>query len=88
MFIYTHDSAYDENKINVQLWHGFPLKGLSYMSNYLKEEKKKNLITKSGESWILLYLTPKFIIRWWMHVMGGLMEISMLLLGCQEMTYY
>lgn len=50
MFIYTHDSAYDENKINVQLWHGFPLKGLSYMSNYLKEEKKKNLITKSGES--------------------------------------
>jgi len=41
MFIYTHDSAYDKNKINVQLWHGFPLKGLSYMSNYLKEEKKK-----------------------------------------------
>lgn len=41
MFIYTHDSSYDENKINVQLWHGFPLKGLSYMSNCLKEEKKR-----------------------------------------------
>lgn len=41
MFIYTHDSSYDGNRINVQLWHGFPLKGLSYMSNYLEDKKKK-----------------------------------------------
>ncbi len=43
MLIYTHDALYKENKIKVQLWHGFPLKGLSYMSNYFtKEEKNKN----------------------------------------------
>ena len=41
MFIYTHDSSYDDDRLNVQLWHGFPLKGLSYMSRYLDKEKKE-----------------------------------------------
>lgn len=32
--IRTHEGPYLEDKINIQLWHGFPLKGLSYMSKY------------------------------------------------------
>ena len=30
--ILTYPSAIDPSQINIQLWHGFPLKGMSYMS--------------------------------------------------------
>lgn len=38
--IRTHEGPYLDNKINIQLWHGFPLKGLSYMSKYANENKE------------------------------------------------
>ncbi|MEW9093568.1 MAG: CDP-glycerol glycerophosphotransferase family protein [Clostridiaceae bacterium] len=34
MIVRTHDGSYDDKQINIQLWHGVPLKGLSYMSKY------------------------------------------------------
>ncbi len=30
--VFTYPSAIDPSQINIQLWHGFPLKGMSYMS--------------------------------------------------------
>lgn len=61
MFIYTHDSSYDDDRLNVQLWHGFPLKGLSYMSRYLDKEKKRNT-TKNGRNWTALLLIQRLIV--------------------------
>ena len=40
LIVHTHSNYYDNTKINVQLWHGFPLKGLSYMSNHVTKEQK------------------------------------------------
>ena len=40
--VMTHDLAFDPTQINIQLWHGFPLKGLSYMSKYSKQDVEQN----------------------------------------------
>lgn len=42
IIIRTHEGPYLENKINIQLWHGFPLKGLSYMSKNENQDKEFN----------------------------------------------
>jgi len=33
LVVHTHSNYFDSTQINVHLWHGFPLKTLSYMSN-------------------------------------------------------
>lgn len=40
--VLTHDLAFDTSQINIQLWHGFPLKGLSYMSKYQSQDVEQN----------------------------------------------
>lgn len=45
MIVRTHyeDFYYDNSQINIQLWHGFPLKGLGYMNKYTNQiVKDKN----------------------------------------------
>ncbi|MDU6876807.1 MAG: CDP-glycerol glycerophosphotransferase family protein [Clostridium botulinum] len=42
MIVRTHDGAYDDKQINIQLWHGVPLKGLSYMSKYKSQNPELN----------------------------------------------
>lgn len=38
----THDFRCNDNQINIQLWHGIPLKGLSYMSHYENQNTEAN----------------------------------------------
>ncbi|GAF65685.1 putative glycosyltransferase [Bacillus sp. TS-2] len=38
----THDYRCDENQLNIQLWHGIPLKGISYMSQYPNQNAESN----------------------------------------------
>ena len=40
--VFTHDLAFDTSQSNIQLWHGFPLKGLSYMSKYQGQNVEQN----------------------------------------------
>ncbi|WP_440894788.1 CDP-glycerol glycerophosphotransferase family protein [Amphibacillus sp. Q70] len=40
--ITTHDYRCAENQINIQFWHGIPLKGISYMSNYSYQDAEAN----------------------------------------------
>lgn len=42
LVIHNHANFFDETQINVQLWHGFPLKALSYMSKFPESVKVKN----------------------------------------------
>lgn len=41
LVVYTHESGYSDTQINVQLWHGFPLKTLSYMAKFSGDIKKR-----------------------------------------------
>ena len=42
LVVHTHSNYFDDTQINVQLWHGFPLKTLSYMSRFPDNVKNKN----------------------------------------------
>lgn len=42
LVVRTHDSHYNELQKNVQLFHGFVFKGISYMNKYSKENKEYN----------------------------------------------
>lgn len=54
MIVRTHceDFYYDNSQINIQLWHGFPLKGLCYMNKYtnqiVKDKKHKQWANTSA----------------------------------------
>lgn len=49
MIVRTHyeDFYYDNSQINIQLWHGFPIKGLSYMNKYVS----KTIRNQNHEEW-------------------------------------
>lgn len=55
VIIRTHDGPYNMEQINIQLWHGFPLKGLSYMSSYKGQNKEKNHVQWSKIDLITSY---------------------------------
>lgn len=64
MVVRTHydNFFYDSSQINIQLWHGFPLKGLSYMNKYTNSigKEKKHVqwnITKAIPSYSQTYST-------------------------------
>lgn len=42
VMIATHDYRCAVDQINIQLWHGIPLKGISYMSNYPYQDAEAN----------------------------------------------
>lgn len=43
LLIHTHSNNFNPEQYNIQLWHGFPLKTLSFMAkNYSKDVKEKN----------------------------------------------
>ncbi|MCI1858746.1 MAG: CDP-glycerol glycerophosphotransferase family protein [Sporolactobacillus sp.] len=42
VIVRTHEGPYLKDKINIQLWHGFPLKGMSYMSKNENQNKEFN----------------------------------------------
>lgn len=51
--VHTHDFRYNPLQINIQLWHGIPLKGLSYMSNYLYQDTEVNHLAWSKIDFII-----------------------------------
>lgn len=53
--IHTHASTFLEDQINIQLWHGFPLKALSYMSATESLNKKLNNLYWSNLDYIFSY---------------------------------
>lgn len=55
LIIHTHDFRCNDNQINIQLWHGVPIKGLSYMSNYANQNKEANHIAWSKLDYIVSY---------------------------------
>ncbi|TCT14032.1 CDP-glycerol glycerophosphotransferase (TagB/SpsB family) [Natranaerovirga pectinivora] len=55
LILYTHDTRCNENQINIQMWHGFPLKGLSYMSKYNHQNREANHIAWSRLDYIVSY---------------------------------
>src|SRR5690606_22697777 len=42
LVVHTHESGYSDAQINVQLWHGFPLKTLSFMAKFSNDVKTRN----------------------------------------------
>ncbi len=54
VIIYTHigKEVNLPDKINIQLWHGFPLKGLNYTSNYSLMDY--NLIEEQHKRWLIM----------------------------------
>jgi len=55
MIVRTHDSFYNKEQKNVQLFHGFPLKGISNMSRYSKNNKEYNMNNWSKLDAIISY---------------------------------
>lgn len=44
LVVHAHSNQFNDTQINVQLWHGFPLKTLSYMSKFPDSVKMQNNI--------------------------------------------
>lgn len=55
LILTTHDIRCREDQITIQLWHGFPLKGLSYMSNYSGQNIEANHLAWSKIDYIISY---------------------------------
>lgn len=77
MIIKTHETSYVRDKINVQLWHGFPLKGLSYMNKVKRNDLEKrhqiwnkSIIFSYSEMYNVLMGACYGIIREKFHVVG------------------
>lgn len=51
----THDTRSLEGQVCIQLWHGVPLKGLSYMSNNSVQDKEANHFAWSKLDYIISY---------------------------------
>lgn len=57
MVVSTHDMAYDRDQLNIQLWHGCPLKGLSYMSRYQQQNAEWNHLNWQSLAVVASYST-------------------------------
>ncbi|WP_080843997.1 CDP-glycerol glycerophosphotransferase family protein [Cytobacillus gottheilii] len=55
VIITTHDYRCNDKQINIQLWHGVPLKGLSYMSKYENQNVEANHFAWSKFDHIISY---------------------------------
>ena len=55
LVVHTHSNFFSDTQLNIQLWHGFPLKTLSYMANYSSDIKAKNNIQWDKSDLIVSY---------------------------------
>ncbi|HHU76363.1 MAG TPA: hypothetical protein GXZ24_05665 [Firmicutes bacterium] len=55
LVMHTHDGSFDNTQINVQLWHGFPLKTLSNMANFPENIKTRNSLRWSKLDAVISY---------------------------------
>lgn len=53
VILFTHDFRCDNRQINIQLWHGTPIKGVSYMSKYISQNTEMNHIAWTNFSYII-----------------------------------